>query len=98
LVHLIAQFNVLSIYNKTIPMKEIQEHNKERLQAVLAFLKWYRINSGYSQQMLSECSDIHRNTIVRYESCIPKNLTLLTVFEIADAMELDVNQIFQEIK
>ena len=79
-------------------MKEIQEHNKERLQAVTAFLKWYRINSGYSQLELSEFSEIHRNTIVRYESCIPKNLTLRTVFEVADALELDVNQIFLEIE
>ena len=79
-------------------MKEIQEHNMERLQAVQSFLKWYRINSGYSQQMLSECSDVHRNTILRYESGSPANLTLLTVFEIADAFELDVNQIFMEIE
>ena len=79
-------------------MKEIQEHNKERLQAVQSFLKWYRINSGLNQQELSEYSDVHRNTISRYESTIPKNLTLLTVFEIADALELDVNQIFLEIE
>jgi len=78
-------------------MKEIQEHNLERLNAVTTFLKWYRINSGLSQQELSEQSDIHRNTILRYESSIPKNMTLLTVFEIADALELDVNQIFLEI-
>lgn len=79
-------------------MKEIQQHNKERLKAVTNFLKWYRINSGYSQQELSDYSNIHRNTIVRYESSNPENLTLLTVFEIADAMELDVNQIFLEIE
>ena len=74
-------------------MKDIQEHNRERLRAVQAFLKWYRINSGFNQQELSEYSDVHRNTISRYESCSPKNLTLLTIFEIADALELDVNQI-----
>ena len=87
-----------SIYDKFHLMKEIEEHNKERLKAVTSFLKWYRINSGYSQQMLSECSDVHRNSIVRYESCIPKNLTLLTVFEIADALEVNINQIFLEIE
>lgn len=79
-------------------MKEIQQHNKQRLKAVTNFLKWYRINSGYSQQELSEYSDIHRNTIVRYESHNPENITLLTIFEIADALELDVNQIFLEIE
>ena len=75
-------------------MKNIQKHNKERLQAITSFLKWYRINSGISQNKLSEYSGVHRNTIVRYESSIPKNLTLLTILEIADALEIDVNQIF----
>jgi DNA-binding XRE family transcriptional regulator len=79
-------------------VKEIQQHNKDRLQAVSGFLKWYRINSGYSQIDLSACSGVHRNTIIGYESCCPRNLTLLTVFEIADALELDVNQIFLEVE
>lgn len=79
-------------------MKDIQEHNRERLQAVTGFLKWYRINSGLSQYELSEVSEVHRNTIVRYESCRPENITLKTVFEIADALEVDINQIFLEIE
>jgi len=79
-------------------MKEIQPQNKDRLLAVQSFLKWYRINSGYSQQELSEFSEVHRNTISRYESQSPSNLNLLTVFAIADALELDVNQIFLEIE
>ncbi len=78
--------------------KEIQEHNKDRLSAVTGFLKNYRINSGYSQQLLGECSGIHRNTIVRMESSNPENITILTVFDIADALELDVNQLFLEIE
>lgn len=79
-------------------MKEIQEHNKQRLNAVTSFLKWYRINnSGYSQLELSQHSGLHGNTIVRYESSCPRNLTLLTVFEIADALELDINQLFMEV-
>ena len=93
-----AQFNVHKYLIIYISMKDIQEHNLDRLRTVQAFLRWYRINSGYSQQMLSECSEVHRNTIVRYESCIPVNINLLTVFRIADAMQLDVNQIFEEIK
>lgn len=76
-------------------MNNIQE---TRLLAVTSFLKWYRINSGLSQMELSEKSGIHRNTIVRYESSIATNLNLLTVFTIADALELDVNQIFLEIE
>lgn len=86
------------IYDKSSLMKEIQKHNEERLQAVTSFLKWYRINSGISQNELSEHSGVHRNTIVRYESRIPSNLTVLTILEIADALELNVNQIFLVIE
>jgi DNA-binding XRE family transcriptional regulator len=79
-------------------MKEIQLHNKERLQAMSTFIKGYRLNSGLSQLELSEVSEVHRNTIGRLESEIPKNITLLTVFEIADALELDISQVFHEIE
>lgn len=79
-------------------MKEIQAHNKERLQAITSFLKWYRINSGLTQQELSEQAGIHRNTIVRYERCNHLNCNLLTILQIADALELNVNQIFLEIQ
>ena len=79
-------------------MKEIQQHNKERLKAISGFLKWCRINSGLSQQELSDFSGVHRNTIVRYESSKPCNQNLFTIFAIADALNLDVNQIFMEIE
>jgi len=79
-------------------MKEIQEHNRERLQAITSFLKWYRINSGLTQQELSEQSGVHRNTIARYESRNQLNCNLLTILQVADALQLDVNQIFQTIE
>lgn len=78
--------------------KEIADHNIERLKEVQSFLRMYRINDGYTQQELSDQSDIHRNTIVRLESNQPQNITLLTIFEIADALEIDINQIFLEIE
>lgn len=81
-----------------VKTKEIPEHNKERLQAITAFMKEYRIGNGYSQLEVSDSANISRNTIVRMESSCPENLTLLTVFEICDALELDVNQIFLEIE
>lgn len=92
-----AQLIILSIYDKPKSMKDIQEYTLDRLHAVTSFLKWYRLNSGLSQQELSEYSGIHRNTITRYESSIPKNLTLLTIFEIADALDLSLNEVFKEI-
>jgi len=89
---------VQCIYDKPQQMKDIQQHNKKRLQAVTSFLKWYRINNGLSQKELSEQSGMHRNTISRLESCNALNCDLLTILQVADAMNLDINQIFQEIK
>ena len=77
-------------------MKEIEQHNIIRLKAISGFLKWYRINNGLSQQQLSEQSNLSRNSIVRAENA--RNITLLSLFELADALEIDVNQIFQDIK
>lgn len=79
-------------------MKIIEKHNEKRIQEVTSFLKWYRINSGFSQHELSEYSGVHKNTIVRYESNVATNLTLLTIFEVADTLELDISKIFLEIK
>ncbi len=79
-------------------MKVTPKYNIERLRAVSTFLKEYRINSGYSQHELSECSNRHRNTIVSYETSNANNLTLMTIFDIADALEVDINQIFIDIK
>jgi len=80
-------------------MKEIQQHNKERLQAISSFLKEYRINSGFTQQELSEYSDVHRNSIILIEDIdLPHPPNIMTIFKLADAMELDVNQLFLEIE
>ena len=78
--------------------KEIEHHNKERFQAISAFLKEYRISNGYSQGEISEAAKLSRNTIVRMESNCPENLTLQTIFNIADALEVDINQIFLEVE
>jgi len=87
------------LYKKNqMKAKEIQEHNSERLRAITAFLKEYRLSNGCSQLEVSDSANLSRNTIVRMESDCPVNLTLLTVFEIADALEVDVNQIFLEIE
>lgn len=71
--------------------------NKKRLLDIKSFLREHRINNGYSQCEISRAANLSRNTIVRMESSCPENLTLLTVFEIADALELDINQIFLEV-
>jgi len=79
-------------------IKQIPEHNKKRFQAISAFLKEYRISNGYSQSEICRAANLSRNTIVRMESSCPENLTLRTIFEIADALEIDINQIFLEVE
>ena len=78
--------------------KEVLEKNKKRIQTISSFLKECRISAGYTQQELSSFSHVSRNSIIRFESCNPANVTILTIFEIADALELDINQIFIEVK
>lgn len=78
--------------------REIPEHNKERLQAITAFLKEYRLSNGYSQLEVSKASNLSRNTVVRMESCDAENTTLFTIFSVCDALMLDVNQVFLEVQ
>ena len=75
-----------------------KEINKKRLLEITAFMKEYRISNGYSQYEISRAANLSRDTIVRMESNCPENLTLLTIFNIADALEVDINQIFLEIE
>jgi DNA-binding XRE family transcriptional regulator len=81
-----------------VKTKEISEHNKERLQTITEFLREYRISNRYSQLEVSESANLSRNSIVRMESKRPENLNLLTIFAICDALMLDVNQVFLEIR
>jgi len=78
--------------------KEIQEHNKERLHAITTFLREYRLGNGYTQNEISDSANLSRNTVVRMESCRSENITLLTIFDLCDALEIDVNQVFLEIQ
>lgn len=76
----------------------IEDHNKKRLQAVAMFLKEFRINSGLTQQEISQSSLLspHRNTIVRIENA--KNISLLKLFEILDSLGLEPRDLFQDVE
>jgi len=56
---------------KTYP----QEYYK-KLNSIAAFIKEYRLNSGYTQTELAEYLNLHRNTLSRAEGA--KNMTVLT--------------------
>ena len=80
-----------------IPDKNLEGiDNHDRLTAVKNFIKGYRIDSGISQQQLSEQSNLHRNTIINAES--GKNLTLISLFELADALDISPKELFLDIE
>lgn len=72
----------------------ISEINKQRLDTISNFLREYRINNGFRQEDIA--SDyIHRNTISRAET--GKNITLISLFEIADSLEIDLAELLCDI-
>jgi transcriptional regulator with XRE-family HTH domain len=75
-------------------LKSIDNH--DRLTAISNFIKGYRINSGITQEELSQQSNLHRNTIIRAENA--KNITLLSLLEMADALEISPEELFYDIK
>lgn len=79
------------------PDKKLEDiDNHSRLTAVKNFIKGYRIDSGITQQRLSEQSNLHRNTIINAES--GKNITLSSLFELLDALDVSPEELFYDIK
>lgn len=70
--------------------------NHDRLAAISKFLRVYRVDSGITQQQLSEQSNIHRNTIIHAENA--KNITLLSLFELLDALDVSPKELFYDMK
>ncbi|NMC57769.1 MAG: helix-turn-helix transcriptional regulator [Candidatus Methanofastidiosa archaeon] len=76
--------------------KPVPESYNLKLQRLSSLLKEYRINNGYSQIGLSEYLNIHRNTLSRAEN--GKNITLLSLLELADTLEIDLVDLFVDIE
>jgi len=75
--------------------KPFSEHHRKRLEYLSIYLRELRINSGLTQKELSNNS-LHRNTIIRAEN--NHNITLLTLFELADAFDISLSELFQDIR
>lgn len=58
-------------------------------------IKNYRINEGFSQEELSEYSDLHYNTIYRLESGL--SVSFLTILKVAEALDFPLYELFLEI-
>lgn len=75
--------------------KSTSEQNLKRLEYLSIFLRELRFNRGMTQQELSQQLNLHRNSIVRAENS--KNLTLISLFELADALDISPKELFQDI-
>lgn len=74
--------------------KTISDLNKKRLQYLSNLLKEYRHSEGLIQNDL--CQHLHRNSVVRAENA--KNLTLLSVFKLADALGIGLSELFADME
>jgi len=76
--------------------KPIPESYNIKLQHLSNLIREYRLNNGYSQLELSEYLNIHRNTLSRAEN--GKNITLLSLLELADTLEINLAELFVDIE
>jgi transcriptional regulator with XRE-family HTH domain len=76
--------------------KQITIQNQKRLEYLSILLKQYRQSEGMTQRELSEHLNLHRNSVIRAENA--KNLTLLSVFELADTLNISLRDLFAEIE
>ena len=76
---------------KTYP----QEYH-EKLKSIASLIREYRLANGYTQIELAEQLNLHRNTLSRAER--GENLTLLTLIELCETLELDMSELFYEEK
>jgi transcriptional regulator with XRE-family HTH domain len=76
--------------------KKIAEQNIVRLRYLSKLLNELRLNSGMTQVELSQQMQLHRNTIIRAENA--ENLTLLTLFELVDALDISPKELFADIE
>lgn len=75
--------------NRKIP----KEHQK-KLIFIGALIREYRFSEGWTQEMLSEYCNLSRNTISRAEN--GGNVSVLTILEIADTLDIKLNDLFDD--
>jgi transcriptional regulator with XRE-family HTH domain len=79
------------MYTKTIP-----DRHRKKIEYLSTYFRELRLNEGMTQKELSQNLNLHRNTIIRAENA--ENLTLLSVFELADALDISLKELFQDIE
>lgn len=73
----------------------ISPTHQKRLNSISAYLRELRLNENMTQQEVSMNLNLHKNTIFRVENGM--NVTLVTLFEIADFYNIPINEIFMDV-
>ena len=76
--------------------KPIPDQHQKQLEAISNYLRELRFSEGLTQKELSEQVNLHHNTIQRAEN--GENTTLLTIFELADALDISPTELFSIIE
>ena len=72
----------------------IPDFHRPRFAEITGFIRNYRINDGLTQTEFSELSETHVNTLQRFETG-DKNITLVTLFNFIDAMDMTLAEFFE---
>lgn len=77
-----------------MPKRKIPECHRKRFDEITGFVRNYRLNEGLTQKKFSEFSLSHLNTLQRFEAG-DKNITLVTLFNFIDTMDMTLCQFFE---
>ncbi len=77
--------------------RKIPEYHLKRVQEITGFIRNYRINERLTQAKFSDLSETHVNTLQRFEAG-DKNITLVTLFNFVDAMDMTLAEFFEGMK
>lgn len=77
-------------------LESVPAEYQKKLDFIASMLREYRLNSGYSQNaLIQELNlNLNRNTISRAEN--GKNISILSLFEIAATLEIDLKELFDD--
>lgn len=74
--------------------RKIPECHLKRFEEITGFVRNFRLNERLTQSVFSKMSETHVNTLQRFETC-DKNITLVTLFNFIDAMDMTLGEFFE---
>jgi transcriptional regulator with XRE-family HTH domain len=77
--------------------KPIPLHQLKRIEEMRMFVRNYRLNESLTISDFSKLTDAHVNTIQRFETG-NKNISILTLFNFIEAMNLTPVEFFEDIE